>query len=91
MHERVSRGSGKDGDGKGDVGSGSLKAFIVTEINIGALRRVFLRGGLCEIGKGQRPITEIEREPATVKRELSLARMERDILKNCPKGVRLFL
>ena len=44
-------------------------------------KRVSKRGNLGEIGKGQRPLTEIERELAKVKRELSLARMERDILK----------
>ena len=44
-------------------------------------RRVSRRGNLGEIGKGQRPLTEIESELAKVKRELSLARMERDILK----------
>ena len=44
-------------------------------------RRVSRKGNLGEIGKGQRPLTEIERELAKVKRELSLVRMERDILK----------
>jgi len=44
-------------------------------------RRVSRRGTLSEIGKGQRPLTEIERELASVKRELALARQERDILK----------
>ena len=44
-------------------------------------RRVSKRGNLGEIGKGQRPLTEIENELAKVKRELSLAKMERDILK----------
>ena len=43
--------------------------------------RVSKTGKLGEIGKGQRPLTEIERELAKVKRELSLAKMERDILK----------
>jgi len=43
--------------------------------------RVSKTGTLGEIGKGQRPLTEIERELAKVKRELSLAKMERDILK----------
>jgi transposase len=43
--------------------------------------RVSKAGGLGEIGKGQRPLTDIERELAKVKRELSLAKMERDILK----------
>ena len=44
-------------------------------------RRVSKRGNLGEVGKGQRPLTEIEGELAKVKRELSLAKMERDILK----------
>ena len=43
--------------------------------------RVSKKGHLGKIGKGQRPLTDIERELAKVKRELSLARMERDILK----------
>ena len=43
--------------------------------------RVSKAGHLGQIGKGQRPLTEIERELAKVKRELSLAKMERDILK----------
>jgi transposase len=44
-------------------------------------RRVSKKGNLHEIGKGQRPLTELESELAKVKRELSLARMERDIFK----------
>lgn len=44
-------------------------------------RRVLKQGSLSEIGKGQRPLTEIERELASVRRELALARQERDILK----------
>jgi transposase len=43
--------------------------------------RVSKAGHLGKIGKGQRPLTDIERELAQVKRELSLAKMERDILK----------
>ena len=43
--------------------------------------RVSKAGTLGEIGKGQRPLTDVERELAKVKRELSLAKMERDILK----------
>ena len=43
--------------------------------------RVSKTGDLGKVGKGQRPLTELERELARVKRELSLARMERDILK----------
>ena len=43
--------------------------------------RVFKAGNLGEVGKCLRPLTEIEMELAQVKRELSLAKMERDILK----------
>jgi transposase len=39
-------------------------------------------GKLKEVGKHQRPLTEIEMELARVKRELAEARMERYILKN---------
>ena len=38
-------------------------------------------GKLREVGKQQKPLTEIEMELARVKRELAEARMERDILK----------
>ena len=38
-------------------------------------------GKLKEVGRQQRPLTEVEMELARVKRELSEARMERDILK----------
>jgi len=38
-------------------------------------------GKLKEVGKQQRPLTEIEMELARVKRELAEARIERDILK----------
>jgi transposase len=43
--------------------------------------RVSKTGNLGQIGKGHRPLTEIERELAKVKRELALTKMERDILK----------
>jgi transposase len=43
--------------------------------------RVSKSGHLGKIGKGQHPLTDIERELAQVKRELSLAKVERDILK----------
>jgi transposase len=43
--------------------------------------KVSKTGNLGEIGKSQRPLTDIERELAQVKRELSLAKMEQDILK----------
>jgi transposase len=38
-------------------------------------------GKLKEVGKQQRPLTEIEMELARVKRELAEVRMERDLLK----------
>jgi transposase len=38
-------------------------------------------GNLGKIGRGQRPLTELERKLANVKRELALTKMERDILK----------
>ena len=41
--------------------------------------RVFKMGDLGDVGKSLRPLTEMEL--AQVKRELSLAKMERDILK----------
>ena len=43
--------------------------------------RVFKAGNLGDVGTGLRPLTEMEMELAQVKRELSLAKMERDILK----------
>jgi transposase len=43
--------------------------------------RIFKTGNLGEVGKSLRPLTEMEMELAQVKRELSLAKMERDILK----------
>jgi len=43
--------------------------------------RVSKMGHLGSLGKGQRPLTEIESELVRVKRELALAKMERDILK----------
>jgi len=38
-------------------------------------------GKLKEVGKQQRPLTEIEMELARIKRELAEVRMERDLLK----------
>ena len=40
--------------------------------------RISQAGHLGKIGKSQRPITDVERELAQVKRELSLTKMERD-------------
>jgi transposase len=43
--------------------------------------RISKTGNLGAVGKGQRPLTDVERELASVKRELALTKMERDILK----------
>jgi len=43
--------------------------------------RAHKSGKLGDIGKTQRPLTDIEMEPARVKKELVEARMERDLLK----------
>ncbi|MDD2736862.1 MAG: hypothetical protein PHF56_23255, partial [Desulfuromonadaceae bacterium] len=39
------------------------------------------KGTLCEIGKSQRPLTDVEFELARVKKELARVTMERDLLK----------
>jgi transposase len=43
--------------------------------------KAFKAGKLGEIGKTQRPLTEIEIELARTKKELAEVKMERDILK----------
>lgn len=43
--------------------------------------RAYKKGKLGEVGKFQRPLTDIEQELACVKRELAEVKMERDILK----------
>lgn len=43
--------------------------------------KVAKAGKLGEIGKAQRPLTEIELELARIKRELAAVKMERDLLK----------
>jgi len=53
--------------------------------------RVYKTGTLSEVGKNRKPRSEMEMELVRVKRELAELKMERDILKNCPKGIRLFL
>jgi transposase len=40
-------------------------------------------GKLSDVGKNQRPPTEVELELAKVKRELAEVKMERDLLKKC--------
>jgi len=48
---------------------------------IGNWVRVQKAGKLGDVGKSQRPLTEIEMELSRVKRELAEVKMERDILK----------
>ena len=43
--------------------------------------RAAKEGKLGDVGRNRRPLTEVEFELAKVKRELTLVRMERDILK----------
>ena len=43
--------------------------------------KAFKAGKLGEIGKGQRPLTDVEMELARMKKELAEVKMERDILK----------
>lgn len=43
--------------------------------------RAAVKGTLGEIGKGQRPLTDLELELARIKKKLAQVRMERDILK----------
>lgn len=54
--------------------------------------KVAKAGKLGEIGKGQRPLTELERELAKTRRELAEVKMERDLLKKAAayfaKGVK---
>ena len=57
------------------------RRLSVAPSTIGNWVRAFKAGRLADVGKGQRPLTEIERELARTKRELAEARMERDILK----------
>lgn len=40
-------------------------------------------GKLSEIGKGQKPLTDMELELARVKKELAEVKLERDLLKKC--------
>ena len=43
--------------------------------------RAYKAGRLGEVGKLQRPLTDVEQELTRVKRELAIVKMERDILK----------
>jgi transposase-like protein len=47
--------------------------------------KVYKSGKLGEIGKAQKPLTEVEMELARTKKELAEVKMERDILKKQPR------
>jgi len=47
--------------------------------------KAYKSGKLGEIGKAQKPLTEIEMELARTKKELAEVKMERDILKKQPR------
>ena len=55
------------------IPSGTLKNWVMAYRN----------GQLQEIGKHQKPMTELEMELARTKRELAEVKMERDLLKKC--------
>lgn len=41
------------------------------------------KGELASVGKGQKPVTEMEMELSRLRRELAETKMERDFLKKC--------
>ncbi len=49
--------------------------------------KLYKAGRLSEIGKDRKPLTDVEMELVRVKRELAEVKMERDLLKNDPKGI----
>jgi transposase len=57
------------------------RRLSVATSTIGYWVKADKEGKLKEVGKHQKPLTEIEMELARVKRELAEVRMERDILK----------
>jgi len=59
----------------------AARRLSLPKSTLGNWIRVSKSGKLGEIGKGHRPLNDIERELLEVKRELALTKMERDILK----------
>ena len=57
------------------------KQLSIPKSTLATWVRSFKEGKLSQIGKTQRPLTEIEQELARVKRELAEIKMERDLLK----------
>ena len=59
----------------------AAKRLSLPQSTLGNWLKASKSGKLAEIGKGQRPLTEIEMELARTKRALAEVTMERDILK----------
>jgi transposase len=59
----------------------AARSLLLPPSTLGNWVRAYKAGKLGEIGKTQRPLTEIEMELARTKRELVETRMERDLLK----------
>ena len=62
----------------------AARRLSLSNKTLGNWVRAAQNGKLTEIGKQQRPVTELEAELARVKRELAVVTMERDVLKNRP-------
>ena len=59
----------------------AARSLLLPPSTLGNWVKAYKAGKLGEIGKTQRPLTEIEMELARTKRELVETRMERDLLK----------
>jgi transposase len=59
----------------------AAKRLSLPQSTLGNWLKASKSGKLADIGKGQRPLTEIEMDLARTKRELAEVKMERDILK----------
>lgn len=70
----------------------AAKRLSLPPSTLGNWLRAAKSGKLSEIGKTQRPLTEVELELARTKRELAEVKMERDLLKKAAayfaKGMR---
>ena len=60
---------------------GAARRLSLPPSTIGNWVKAYKAGKLGDIGKTQRPLTDIEMELARVKKELAETRMERDLLK----------
>ena len=78
---RNSRRSGKTSDRRRIEHTGSGAEIIDFRSTIRYWVKAKREGKLQEVGRQQRPLTEVEMELARVKRELAQVKMERDILK----------